>query len=97
MIMACMVIGSALRIKRARHFADNAALPAHHFGQHMVTANVDCVRRDFGRGVAVADMPGDTHQPEWIFRANLKQLLGRSMHSHKTAILQLQRIAIIDR
>jgi hypothetical protein len=92
-----VVIGAAFGLERAHHGAHRAALAADHLGQNMVVLDIDRVRRDLGRRVPVADMPGDPHQPQRVLSPDLEQALRRGLDQDEPAILQLDGIAIADR
>lgn len=92
-----MVVGAALGLERPLDIGHRAALAADHLGQHMVVLDIDRVRGDLGRGVAVADMPGDTRQPQRILGGNLDQLLCRCPDQHERAVLELDGVAVVQR
>lgn len=92
-----VVIGPALGLEWPVHGAHHAALAAHHLGQHMIVLDIDRVSRDLGRGVAVADVPGDAHQPQRVLGANLEQALRRRLDQHEPAVLQLDGVAVAER
>jgi hypothetical protein len=94
--MPAMIIGPALRPEGAGDLGDRAALAADHLGQHMIVFDVKRVSGDFGRGMAVADVPGDAHQPERVLSPDFEQRLSRCMNHDKAAILELQRIAFVN-
>lgn len=89
-----VVVGAALGLEGALHRRHRTALPAHHLGQDVVVLDVDRVGGDLGRGMAVADMPGDTHQPQRVLGADLQQALRCGLDLDKAPVLQLYRIAI---
>lgn len=102
MIMAAaaivaMVIGAALGLEGALDQRHGAALPADHLGENVIVLDIDGIRRDLGRGVAVADMPGDAHQSQRILGPDLKKTLRGGFDLHQPAIFQLHRIAIRQR
>lgn len=92
-----VVIGAALGLERPVDGAHRAALAADHFGQHMVVLDIDRVRRDLGRGVAVADMPGDAHEAQRIVGPDLEQGLRGGLDQHQPAVLQLHGVAVGER
>ncbi len=92
-----VVIGAALGLERPVHGIHRATLPAHHLRQDMVVLDVDRVGGDFGRGMTVADVPGDAHQPQRVLRANLEQALRRGLDQHEPAIFQLDGVAVTER
>lgn len=89
-----VVVGAALGLEGALHRRHRTALPAHHLGQDVVVLDVDRVGGDLGRGMAVADMPGDTHQPQRVLGADLQQALRCGLDLDKAPVLQLYRVAI---
>lgn len=90
-----IVIGALLRAEGAHNGFGGAALAPDHLGQHMIISDIDGVGGDLGRGMAIADMPGDSHQPQRIFGGDFQQLFGRSLDDHKPSVLQFYRIAVI--
>lgn len=75
MVAIGVVIGAALGLEGAGHHGHGATLTAHHLGQHVIVLDIDRIRGDFCRGVAIADMPGDAHQAQRILGADLEQAL----------------------
>lgn len=92
-----VVIGAALGLERPLDHRHGAALAAHHLGEHMVVLDVERLSRDLGGRVAVADMPGDAHQPQRVVGPDLQQALGRSPDQNEAAVLQPYRVAVIER
>jgi hypothetical protein len=92
-VLAAMVVGAALGPEGPCDLRGRAALSADHFREDMVVLDVEGIGGDFRRGVPVADVPGHAHQPERVLGTHLDQILGGSRDQHKTAILQLQRVA----
>lgn len=101
MVMAAigmvMVVGAPLGLERALDIAHRAALTADHLGQDMVVLDINGVGGDLGRGVAIADMPGDAHQAQRVLSLDLDQLLRRSLDQDERAVLQLDGIAVVQR
>ena len=89
-------IGSLLGPEGARDLGRGAALAAHHLGEHVVVLDIDRVLGDLGRGVAVAHMPGDAHQPQRVFGADLQQVLHRRANRDETAVVEAQRVALVQ-
>jgi hypothetical protein len=90
-------VGAALRLERPGDRGGDAALAAGQFGQHMVLLDVDRVRRDFGRGVPVADVPGEPHQPERVLRADFEQALRGGAHLDQPAVVEPEGVAVGER
>ena len=57
--------GTGFGLERPCHMMGVTALPAHHFSQHMIILNIDRIGGEFGRRVAVADMPGHFQQSSY--------------------------------
>lgn len=94
--MPALVIGSALRLERARNDGGCASKAANHFSQHVIVFDIDRIRGDLGRCVAVADVPRYFEQAQRVFRTNFEQRLGCRFHQNEAAIFEFQRIAIIQ-
>lgn len=95
-ILVAMIIGAALGLERALDLAHRAALAADHLGEDMVVLDIDRIGGDLGRGVAVADMPGDAHQAQRVLGADLEQALRRGLDQDEATILQLDRVAVVQ-
>ncbi|SEG68039.1 hypothetical protein SAMN04488115_10915 [Bosea lathyri] len=96
-MVVAMIIGAALGLERARDRIHRAALPSDHLRQDMVVLDIDRVGRDFRWRVAVADMPGDAHQPQRILGPDFEQALRSRLDQHQPTILQLHGVAIPER
>lgn len=68
-VIADVLVGSPLGLEGAHDGRHGAALPASHFGQNVVLLDVDRVRRDLGRGVAVAHVIGDLQEAQRVLGA----------------------------
>lgn len=95
-VVVTVIIGAALGLERTFNHAHGAALAANHLGENMVVLDIDRVRRDLRRRVPVADMPGDTHQPQRVLGPDFEQALRSGLDQDQAAILELHRIAIIQ-
>lgn len=89
-----MVIGAALGLERALDRRHRATLATDQLGEDMILLDIDRIGGDFRRRVAVADMPGEAHQPQRVLGADLEQALRRGLDLHEAAILQLHGVAI---
>lgn len=89
-----VVVGAALGLEGALHCRHRTALPAHHLGQDVVVLDVDRVGGDLCGGMAVADMPGDAHQPQRVLGPDLQQALRRGLDLDEAPVLQLHGVAI---
>ncbi len=95
-VPAIVLVGAALRLEGAHHDGGRAALAAHHLGQNVVVLDVDRVRRHLGGGVPVADVVGHLQEPQGVLGAHLQQALGRGLHLHEAAVLELHGVAIVQ-
>ena len=95
-VPAIVLVGAALRLEGAHHDGGRAALAAHHLGQHVVVLDVDRVRRHLGGGVPVADVVGHLEKPQRVLGAHFQQALGRGLHLHEAAVLELHGIAVVQ-
>ena len=95
--MRVIMIGAALRLEGARHRRHRAAQTPDHFGEHMIFFDIDRVRCDLGRCMPIADMPSGFQKPHRIIGFNFDECLRCGFDENKRAILQLNRITIIQR
>ena len=94
--MRVIMIGAAFRLEGARHGRHRTAQATDHFGEHMIVFDIDCVRRDLSRCMTIADMPSGFQKPHWIFSFDFDQRLRCGFDENERAILELDRIAIIQ-
>lgn len=104
MIVAMMVVmimmvmmNRALRLKGARHGGVGRALAADQFFDRGMRGNIERVRAGLHRHMFAAQTPGETRQSGRILDADLKQLFFGRGDAHEPAILQLQRVADLQR
>lgn len=89
-----MVIGAALGLEGALDRRHRAALATDHLGEDVILLDIDRIGGDLSGGVAVADMPGDAHQPQRVLGADFDQALRRGLDLDEAAVFQLHGIAI---
>jgi hypothetical protein len=94
--MCVIMIGAALGLEGTRHGRHRASQATDHFGEHMIVFDIDCVRRDLSRCMTIADMPSGFQKPHWIFSFDFDQRLRCGFDENERAILELDRIAIIQ-
>lgn len=94
--VVAMVMDFRLRLERTLDRRHRAALPAHELGDGRDVDDVERVGRHLGRDVVAAEMPGEAHQPQLVLGLDLQQALGCGLDLHEPAILQLQRIAVVQ-
>lgn len=95
--VAATGIGAAFRIERRFNGDDARAEAPHHFFDDMIAPDAKALADDLGRQVAVAEMPRNAHQMEWIGATDLHQRLGRGHDLDQPAVFQHQRIAATQR
>ena len=95
-VAAAVVVGAALGAEGTHDRLDDAAEATHHVGENVVVLDEDRALGDLGRGVAIADVPGDAGERERIGRLDREQPLGRRLHLDEAAILQHQRVAVVE-
>ena len=91
------MIGAAFRLEGARHGRHRTAQTADHFGEHMIFFDIDRVRRDLGRCMTIANMPSRFQKPHRILGFDFDQSLRCGFDENKRAILEHNRITIIQR
>ena len=96
-IVGSLRIGAAFGIERRLDLDDARAQSLHHRLDDVVAANAQALRHDLGRQMAVAEMPGDPDQMQWIGAADLEQRLGGRDNLDQPSVLQHQRIATAQR
>ena len=58
-----------------------------------VAADAQRLRHDFGRQMAVAEVPGDTGQGQWVCGPDFRQRFGLGDHLNQTPVLEPQTVA----
>lgn len=96
MVVTAMVIGAALGPEWPGDLGQGASLSADHLGKHMIILDIESIGGDLGGRVTVADMPGDTHQPQHVLGPHFQQIFDGGLHHHKPAIFKFQRIALVE-
>lgn len=90
-------IGATFGIERRLDLDKAAAEAPDHVGDDVVAPDAQSARRDLGRQMAVAEMPGDAHQMLGIRPPDLDQWFGGCDHFHQPAVFQHQGIATAQR
>lgn len=90
------LVGALLWAEGAGHFGRGRAEAAHHLQQHVVVADIERVLADLRGDMAVADMPGDLHQPQRVVGRDLDEALGGGLDLHEAPVLQLHRVAVVE-
>ena len=91
--VAVIGIGAAFGIERRLDLDHARAKPLHHRLDDMVAPYPQAARRDLGRQMTVAEMPGDPNQMLRIGTPDLGQRLRRRDDLHQPAVVEHQRIA----
>jgi hypothetical protein len=97
MIVRAQVLLAALGLERARDRRYAAALAARQLGEGGIVLDVDRIGVELSRDMPLAEMPGQAHESRRVFRADLEEPLRRGFHLHQAAVLQLHRIAVVER
>ncbi len=92
-----VVVHLRLRLEGALDRRHGAALPAHQLGQRRIVRDIERLGRHLGRDVMAAEMPGETRQPQRILGADLQEAFRQGPDLDEAAILQLQRVAVVQR
>lgn len=96
-VIMMVMMNRALRLKGARHGGVGRALAADQFFDRGMRGNIERVRAGLHRHMFAAQTPGETRQSGRILDADLKQLFFGRGDAHEPAILQLQRVADLQR
>lgn len=86
-------IGSAFRIERRFDSDDTRAEAPHHLLDDVIAPDAKALADDLRRQMAIAEMPGETHEMARIGAANLDQRLWCCDHLDAAAVFQHQRVA----
>jgi hypothetical protein len=95
-VAAVVIIGAALRPEGAGHGRQAAALPTHHLGDHVVVLDIDRLRRNLRRRMAIAEMPGHLEEPQRILGPDFQQLLVGRLDGDEPTVFELQGVAIVE-
>jgi hypothetical protein len=86
-------IGAAFGIERRFDGDDAGAEAARHILDHMVAPDAQAFLHEFGRQVAIAEMPGDPNKSGGIGAANFSQWLGGGDDLDDTPVIEGQTVA----
>ncbi len=95
-VRAVLVIGASGGAERPLDERRGSPLRIQHVHQYVIVQNVERVRRDLGRHVAIADVPGEREQIEVCRRADFHEALDSRAHLHEPSGLKLNRVSIIE-
>lgn len=91
-----VIMGCPLGPEGARDRVRNAALAPHQFGRGGGRRDVEHVRGDLGGHVVAAELPGEAHQPGRVLGPHRVQVLRGGPHRDEPAIVEAQRIAVVQ-
>ena len=101
MVPAVVSISARFGLERFIHRVHDQVHAAQHVGQHVVGLDLQVVRLELDRHVAVAQVVGGPHQVEGAAMAaaggDAQHRLGRRDHAHQRAVLGHQHIAAAHR
>lgn len=92
-----VVVDLMLGLERALDHRHRTTLAAHQLGKSGIVGHIERIGRHFRRNVMAAEMPGKTHQPQRIFGTDFQQAFRRGLDLNQAPVLQLQRIAVVQR
>jgi hypothetical protein len=101
MIVAVRIPSGALGLRIRAAFGIERRFERDHAGaetlghrlDHGIAANAQSFRRDFGRQMTVAEMPGDASERDCVGRSDLRQRFGLGDHLDHASVLELQTVA----
>ena len=91
--MAALGVGAAFGVERRLDGGDGGAEAARHLLDHGIAADAQRPARQFGRQVAVAEMPGDADQRRGLGGANFGERLRRGDDLDDPPVLELEPVA----
>lgn len=95
-VAAFMIIGSLFRAERTFHSLGETTLPPGQFLQFGQILHIESRSFGFESGMPAAELPGQTCQPQRIFRGYFQQPFRCGFHNQQTSVFQLESIAIIE-
>ena len=90
-------IGPAFRVEGGDNGRHGGAEMTDHVFDDRIAANAQAVAAEFGRQVAIAEVPGDTEQTVRPRRDDLGQRLRRGIDGDDAVVLEYQGVAIPQR
>lgn len=91
-----VVVHLRLRLEGTLDRRHRTALPAHQLGQRRIVRDIESVGRHLGRNVMASEMPGEARQPQRVLGTHLQKAFRHGLDLHEAAVLQLQRIAVVQ-
>jgi hypothetical protein len=96
-VIVVAMVRALLRPEGAGHRRRGAALSPGEFGPGRIILDIDRIARDLREAVLAAEMPGQPHEAHRVLGADFQQPLGRGLHLDETAIVEPERIAVVER
>ncbi len=93
-VPAIVLVSAAFRLEGTLDLTGEAALASHHLRQHVVALDVDRIRGDLRRRVAVTDVPGEAYEPQRVLGGDFQQGLRRGGDAHERTVIQLHGVAV---
>jgi hypothetical protein len=94
MMVAVSAIGAPFRLKRGTHLGEVRSETAEHVLYDMIGANAENVVSDFGRQMAISQMPGKACKLMGIFVPDFNNGFCGGLNSEPSSIFQLQAVSI---
>lgn len=89
-----VIVRILLRLEGTAHRARRAAAAAHEFGRAL--GHVEHLRTDLGGDMVATELPGEPHQTRRVPGPNLQKILLGGAHADQAAVIQLERVAILE-
>jgi hypothetical protein len=98
-VRAPVPVGAALGAERRLDGTEVGAEAGEHVLDDVVALHDDAIGADLGRGVAVADVPGETRERPGGgagARSRLEERLGRRLDRDDAAVVEDERVAVVE-
>ena len=93
-VLVPAAIRAGFRLKRHGRLSDRCADALQHVGEHRIVFELQIIRADFHRRMAIAEVIRRARQRQRIFRAHHEHRFGRRDHAHEAAVVGDQHVAV---
>jgi len=93
-MMAVAAVGAAFGLKRGLHHYQMRSETTQHVLDHMVRPDTENLVSNFGRQMAVSQMPGKTRKLIGIFMPDFDNVFGGGLDPEPPPVLELQAISL---
>jgi len=94
MIPAIAAVSAALRLKRRACRHESCSETVQHVFDHMIAPNSQNLVVNFGRQMAISQMPGETHELTGFSMADFDNVFWSRLHSEQSPVVEFQSISI---